>query len=131
VAERLISIPVAPGELVDKITILEIKRERIEGEAKQENIRRELALLREQASFLPSPDNALQRLSEDLKRVNERIWDLEATIRDCERAGTFDERFVATARQIYRANDERAALKRAINLHLGSAIVEEKSYSGY
>jgi chromosome segregation ATPase len=131
VAELLISIPVAAGDLVDKITILEIKAERTEEEAKQENIRRELALLHEQGRVLPSPDDELERLRGELKRVNERIWDLENTIRDCERAGVFDERFVETARQIYRANDERAALKRAINIHLGSAIVEEKSYSGY
>ncbi len=130
-AENLIRIPVAPGELIDKITILEIKAERISDFDKLENIRRELEILKyEQDQNLPLT-TVITDLTSKLKDVNERIWDLEDTIRDCERSKDFGEVFLDTARMIYRTNDERAALKKEINLHLGSQIVEEKSYSAY
>lgn len=128
---HLIFVPIAPGELVDKITILEIKRERIADPAKLDNIRRELELLRgEQSRHLPA-DASMSAFEGRLKEVNGRIWDLEDAIRECERNQAFGELFLATARAIYRTNDERAAIKREINLYLGSKIVEEKSYSAY
>lgn len=128
---ELILIPIAPGELIDKITILEIKSERITDADKLENVRRELEmLLAKQTSHLP-PDERTQDMAERLKEVNGRIWDLEDLIRDCERGEDFGELFLDTARKIYRTNDERAAIKKEINLYLGSAIVEEKSYAAY
>ena len=128
---RLISIPVAPGELVDKISILEIKSERIKDPAKLENIHRELELLTGTAKEHLPEDGTLTELSTALKAVNGQIWDLEDVIRDCERRNDFGELFLKTARMIYRTNDRRAALKRKINLHLGASIIEEKSYSEY
>lgn len=131
VTSQLIHVPIAPGELVDKITILDIKLERIVDTAKLENIRRELDLLRDvQRRHLPS-DAAMADFERRLREVNGRIWTLEDTIRECERSKSFDELFLETARAIYRTNDERAAVKREINLYLGSQIVEEKSYAAY
>jgi len=116
--------------LIDKITILEIKLERIADADKRANVRREADLLRAaRADLLPmSPE--LTTLTNGLKAVNERIWEIEDGVRACESAGEFGDRFVALARSVYTANDERAALKRQINDLLGSTIVEEKSYAG-
>ena len=124
-------VPVAPGELIDKITILEIKAARIDDSAKNANVRRELDLLSEtRANNVPqSPD--LVRLTAALKAVNETLWDIEDDIRACEAAQDFGPRFIALARAVYQSNDQRAALKREINLLLGSGIVEEKSYKPY
>ncbi|MFD0987431.1 DUF6165 family protein [Methyloligella solikamskensis] len=130
-AMKLIVIPVAPGELADKISILEIKSERINDAAKLENIHRELELLAAAAQENMPDDPTLAQLCAELKAVNDRIWDLEDAIRDCERRGEFGEFFLATARKIYRTNDQRAAIKKQINLHLGASIIEEKSYSDY
>jgi hypothetical protein len=127
----LIYVPIAPGELIDKITILEIKSERITDPAKLANIRRELELLREDQRRHIVSDAAMADYERRLKDVNGRIWDLEDTIRECERTQAFDKLFLDTARAIYRTNDERAAVKREINLYLGSHIVEEKSYAKY
>lgn len=129
--EQFIQVPLAPGELVDKITILEIKTERIEDPAKLSNVRRELEILRavHEQHQVGTPETI--RLGISLKKVNECLWDLEDQIRDYERNDDFEAGFIEVARKIYRTNDERAALKRAINLHLGSAIVEEKSYTEY
>ena len=126
-----INVPVAPGELIDKITILEIKRARIAEPAKLANVRRELALLevaRDQAVVASEPLAALTR---DLKAVNQKLWQIEDDIRACEAARDFGEAFVALARAVYRSNDSRAAIKRRINELLGSAILEEKSYKSY
>ncbi len=124
-------VPVAPGELIDKITILEIKAARIDDSAKNANVRRELDLLSgTRANAVPeSPD--LARLTAALKAVNETLWDIEDDIRACEAAQDFGPRFIALARAVYQTNDQRAALKREINLLLGSEIVEEKSYQPY
>src|SRR5207248_8797583 len=123
-------MPVSAGELIDKITILEIKLERIADAAKRANVRRELDLLRSaRADSLPSSPE-LAALMTELRAVNERLWDIENAVRACEAAGDFGGGFVALARSVYSANDERAALKRRINEMLGSAIVEEKSYGG-
>jgi hypothetical protein len=132
VTQPLIRIPVAPGELIDKITILQIKAGRVGDETKLKNIQFELeALLKQKAAHLPSSDSILGRLEARLKAVNELIWDLEDAIRDCERSNDFGDHFLNTARSIYHTNDKRAELKKEINLHLGSLLVEEKSYSPY
>jgi len=121
-------VPVSAGELIDKITILEIKLERIADAAKRANVSRELELLRSaRAELLPSSPE-LTAVTTRLRAVNERLWDVENGVRACEAAGDFGDRFVALARSVYVANDERAALKRRINDLVGSTIVEEKSY---
>jgi hypothetical protein len=130
-SDPMIQVPLAPGELVDKITILEIKTERIEDQAKLANVGRELEILREVHDRHGVGVDETIRLGKELKRVNEALWDLEDQIRDFERADDFGSGFIDVARKIYRTTDERAALKRAINLHLGSKIVEEKSYAAY
>ncbi|CFX56235.1 conserved protein of unknown function [Candidatus Filomicrobium marinum] len=128
---NVILIPVAPGELIDKITILKIKSERISDSDKLTNVRRELEILRaEQHRHIPNLPQVME-MQTRLENVNGRIWNLEDTIRDCERNKDFGELFLETARAIYRTNDERAAIKKEINLHLGSQIVEEKSYANY
>ncbi|HKI35792.1 MAG TPA: DUF6165 family protein [Gemmataceae bacterium] len=124
-------VEVAPGELLDKITILEIKNERITDEAKLRNIRQELAELaavRQEA--LPS-SRELTELAGRLKAVNERLWEIEDAIRRCEQGQDFGPRFIELARSVYHENDRRAALKRAVNEVLHSRLFEEKSYPGY
>lgn len=125
-----ILVPTAAGELVDKITILEIKFERIADAAKRANVARELEALTRIAATLPWTGE-LKDLKARLKSVNEAIWEIEDKVREAERAKRFDAAFVALARSVYQTNDKRAALKRDINLKLGSAIVEEKSYAPY
>jgi hypothetical protein len=131
VAAAEISVPVSPGELIDKITILQIKAERIGEAAKIANVRRELAALAQSwaGSAYAQADVAAEQAA--LRAVNERLWVIEDEIRDRERAAAFDAEFIRLARAVYFANDERAALKRRINLKLGSTLVEEKSYSSY
>lgn len=126
-----VTIEVSPGELIDKITILEIKTQRIADEDKRANVRRELEILdRCRRQTLPgSPD--LDALTLSLKEVNQQLWEIEDAIRDCERENDFGERFIELARSVYQTNDRRALLKREINVLLGSRIVEEKSYSPY
>lgn len=126
-----IVVPVSPGELLDKITILRIKSERIADAGKRANVVHELDLLSETADDTLPPSGSLDRLVDELKSVNEALWDIEDAIRDCERAADFGPRFVELARSVYVTNDRRAALKRQINELLGSAIVEEKSYNAY
>jgi hypothetical protein len=122
--------PVSAGELVDKITILRVKAERIDP-AKVDNVRKELALLEAVAAReLPATDE-LERLSAELTAINAALWDIEDGKRDCERRGDFGSDFVRLARAVYIENDRRAAVKRAINLAVGSEIVEEKSYRPY
>jgi len=124
-------IEVAPGELIDKITILRIKDERIADAAKRANVREELKTLTKARTAALPDDPELDRLEADLKAVNEALWEIEDDIRDCERAGDFGPSFIALARAVYQANDRRAALKREINLRLGSRLIEEKSYKPY
>ena len=126
-----VTIEIAPGELIDKITILEIKSERIADPAKLANVRVELeTLTARRSAALPTSDE-LDGLGAELKVVNERLWVIEDEIRDCERASDFGPRFVELARAVYRTNDIRADLKRQINTLLGSRLVEEKSYQPY
>jgi hypothetical protein len=126
-----ILIPVAPGELLDKITILRIKAAKIADADKWANVESELAMLEKiQASDIPA-SQVLSRLEADLRAVNEALWEIEDSIRDHERAQDFSPDFVKLARDVYHQNDRRAALKREINVLLGSDIVEEKSYASY
>lgn len=124
-----IAVEVGAGELIDKITILEIKAERITDTAKLENIRRELEHLQAAREALPRTPE-WDGLADQLRTINAAIWDVEDEIRDCERRGDFGERFVELARAVYRTNDRRAAVKREINLLARSGIIEEKSYEG-
>jgi hypothetical protein len=126
---KAIETPIAIGELIDKITILEIKVERFTDPTKTKNVRTEFALLSERRDREITPSAALKALATELKAVNERLWELEDEIRDYERRGDFGPDFVRVARQIYKANDKRAALKRRISLEFDSEIVEEKSYN--
>jgi hypothetical protein len=126
-----ILVPISPGELLDKITILRIKAARIRDSAKLANVRAELEWLervwRDSGAAIPTiaADEA------ELQRVNSALWDIEDRIRDKERAGAFDAEFIELARAVYVTNDERAAAKKRINTALGSRIVEEKSYAEY
>ena len=126
-----IKVPISPGELIDKITILEIKSARMTDAAKLANVRTELALL--EATWRESPYAGSDIASEwaSLRDINQKLWDIEDDIRDKERHRTFDEGFIELARAVYVTNDERAAVKRRINTRLGSTIVEEKSYAKY
>lgn len=126
-----ISVPVSFGELLDKIAILEIKSERIRDEAKLVNIRRELDALRATWAAHPASRVDIAAQLGALKAVNERLWVIEDDIRIKEKAQAFDEEFIRLARAVYFENDERAKVKKDINLALGSTYVEEKSYEDY
>lgn len=126
-----ITVEISPGELLDKISILEIKSERIGDAEKLANIRYELKSLQDTVPDRFAANPAMTRLMRDLKTVNEELWDIEDDIRDCESRKDFGETFVQLARSVYRTNDRRAAIKREINTLCGSAIVEEKSYTQY
>lgn len=129
--QRTIQVPISPGELIDKITILEIKHARIADEAKRANVVRELVLLRAARDAAVRRSDALDRLAEELHSINAKLWDIEDAIRRHERSGEFGRGFIALARAVYQTNDRRAVLKRQINDLLGAAIVEEKSYAAY
>jgi len=126
-----ILIEVSPGELIDKITILEIKAERMSDAAQLANVRHELGLLRAARGARLADSAALDALEGELKSVNETLWQVEDDIRACEAAGDFGPRFIELARSVYRTNDRRAAIKREIGALVGSRIVEEKSYRDY
>ena len=123
-------VPVSWGELLDKITILEIKRDRIADPEKVANVGRELAALRSVADRTERPPAASDLVAQ-LRVVNEQLWDIEDSIRDCERRQDFSADFVELARAVYHTNDRRAEIKRDLNLMLGSELVEEKSYAEY
>lgn len=123
--------PISAGELIDKITILRVKAERIGDVAKEANVRKELALLEATASEHLPASTEIDRLTAELTAVNAALWDIEDGKRDCERRQDFGPDFVALARRVYIDNDQRAAIKRAINAAAGSEIVEEKSYKPY
>jgi tetratricopeptide (TPR) repeat protein len=126
---RMILTPCSLGELIDKITILRIKAERIHEEEKLANVGRELALLERLMGEDGSVGSSIDLMSDRLAAVNARLWDIEDAIRTCEREGDFGPRFVALARSVYYENDTRAALKRVINTLASSALIEEKSYA--
>lgn len=125
---RMIVAPCSIGELIDKITILRIKARRIIHPDKLRNVRRELAALEELAADAGLVGPKFETMIEQLAVVNARLWDIEDMIRIREREGDFGSEFIALARSVYANNDERAALKRAINRMFDSALVEEKSY---
>ena len=126
-----ILVPMSPGEVLDKITILEIKSERIQDEEKLVNVRRELAMLKETWAQSVNEDKTIRQLHVQLKEINEALWDIEDAIRDEERSKNFTERFIELARNVYFTNDRRSRVKKELNLHLGSEIIEEKSYQAY
>jgi len=126
-----IRVPISPGELLDKITILRIKSTRMSDPEKLANVRMELQVLEETWRGSPYAKPGIEADVNALLEVNERLWVIEDDIRDKERAQAFDAEFIRLARAVYFENDERAAIKRRINLQLGSGIVEEKSYAEY
>lgn len=128
---RAILAPVSPAELLDKITILEIKSERMADPAQRANVRHELRVLEQVWEEVAASDERTRRLRADLKAINERLWEIEDAIRAKEAQRQFDDEFVELARSVYRSNDRRAALKRELNAHLGSEFREEKSYQDY
>jgi hypothetical protein len=126
-----IRVPISPGELLDKITILRIKSKRMSDPKKVANVRLELEALEETWGGSAYAKIDIAADVNALFSVNERLWVIEDDIRDKERAQAFDAEFVRLARAVYFENDERAAIKRRINSALGSRIVEEKSYAEY
>ena len=126
-----ILIPASAGELIDKITILEIKLKNIVDPVKNRNVSIELEALSKCFEENIIQSNEIEELKTNLKQVNSALWNIEDDIRQCEQAGEFGEQFVELARSVYRQNDKRAALKKEINILLGSSIIEEKSYADY
>ena len=126
-----VSVEVSPGELIDKITILEIKLERITDEDKLKNVKLEWETLTRARDEAIEATPELEKLSAELKESNERLWEIEDDIRDCERDKDFGDKFVELARGVYVNNDQRSRLKREINELLGSRLIEEKSYAAY
>lgn len=126
-----ILVPISPGELLDKITILRIKSARMRDAAKVANVRLELELLEKTWRESGCDTAEVAPDEQALQAINERLWDIEDHIRDQEKARAFGEKFIELARSVYIENDERAAIKKRVNLKLGSRIVEEKSYQQY
>ena len=126
-----ILVEISPAELIDKLTILEIKLELIEDEGKRANVKREYSLLISAYQATIVETEPLRELTSTLKRINRELWDIEDNIRAEERAKSFGARFIELARSVYRTNDRRAAIKRQINAMLNSPIPEEKSYADY
>jgi hypothetical protein len=129
-----IMVPISPGELLDKITILRIKSARMRDATKLANVRRELAQLEQTwAAAVPAGPASAPLAGEEqaLEAINAKLWDIEDQIRDEELAQRFGPRFIELARSVYICNDERALIKKRINVALGSALVEEKSYQPY
>jgi hypothetical protein len=126
-----ILVPISPGELIDKITILQIKSARMTDTAKLANVRAELAAL--EKTWRESSHASIEINEEwaSLKRINEKLWVVEDDLREKERQKHFDQEFIELARAVYFTNDERAAIKRQINVKLGSKLIEEKSYAKY
>ena len=126
-----ILVEISPAELIDKLTILEIKLELIKDAGKLSNVRREHSALISAYQAAIVENEQLRELTSTLKRINRELWDIEDNIRAEERAKSFGARFIELARSVYRTNDRRAAIKRQINTLLNSQIPEEKSYADY
>ena len=126
-----VSIELSPGELIDKITILEIKLERMDDAEKLKNVKSEWEMLTAARDGDVKPSLKLERLTAELKEVNQRLWDIEDDIRECEREKDFGDKFIELARGVYLNNDRRSRVKRRINELLGSSLIEEKSYAAY
>jgi hypothetical protein len=127
----LLTVQTSPGEFLDKLTILEIKAERITDPAKLANVRRELKLLRAAWTASPLAKQDVSTAVAELKSLNQTLWDIEDRLRAKEAEQRFDDEFVELARSVYRTNDRRAAIKRDLNLALGSDLIEEKSHTPY
>lgn len=127
----LLNVQTAPGEFLDRLTILEIKAERITDPAKLANVCRERDLMRATWDASPLAARGFPAAVAELRSVNEALWDIEDRIRALEAARRFDAEFIELARSVYRTNDRRAAIKRELNVALGSDLVEEKSYTEY
>lgn len=123
--------PISCGELLDKLTILRIKKDRIDNEEKLKNINNELKQLTSIFDDQVEKSSELDRLIDELRAVNEQLWDIEDEIRACEKDKDYGERFIELARSVYLTNDKRANLKYQINSVTGSELVEEKSYEEY
>jgi len=128
---KAVTVEIPSGELIDRITILEIKAQRVTDPEKLNNVEKELRTLTNTRDCFIQPSAELAELTSQLKAVNEALWEIEDGIRDCERAKDFGPRFVELARSVYRNNDRRAELKRKISILLGSNLIEEKSYKPY
>jgi hypothetical protein len=126
-----IDVEVSLGEFLDKLTILEIKSERISDPAKLDNINKELSKLRETWSSSPYSNATIDDELDKLRDINKQLWDIEDEIRDKEAQQEFDDRFIQLARAVYFSNDKRSEIKRVLNTKLGSTLLEEKSYSDY
>ena len=126
-----INVPISPGELVDKITILEIKKEFIKNDNKIKNINHEYDLLMKIYTTQISETDGISELKNKLKEINLELWKIEDDIRDCEREKSFSDTFIELARSVYFTNDRRSKVKLEINLLLNSNLVEEKSYKDY
>jgi len=126
-----LQVPVSVGEVLDKITILQIKLAHISDSAKRANVQNELDALLPLVAGDAFTTNQMQGLVAELKAVNEALWDIEDDIREKEAAKSFDAEFIKLARAVYVTNDKRAAIKKQINLETGSALIEEKSYESY
>jgi len=129
--KKEVLVPLSPAELLDKITILRIKVARIQDAAKLANVKLELSLLEQTWKDCGAAAHDVALDERALENVNERLWDIEDRIREKEAHQTFDREFIDLARAVYICNDERAAIKKRINLQLGSSLVEEKSYKQY
>lgn len=126
-----ILVPTAPGELIDKLTILRLKEERISDIAKVANVRIEKEALMRTAKAQVPPSADLDELWETLYQINADLWVIEDDIRDCEKAKDFGDEFIRLARAVYVTNDRRADVKKQINVLLGSTLIEEKSYTDH
>lgn len=126
-----INTPVSPGEVLDKITILEIKSINISDSKKLKNVTYELEILLQTWDQHVEKSNKIDNLKQQLKKVNQDLWNIEDNIRIKESKKEFDDEFIQIARSVYVENDKRAAVKKAVNLLLGSELVEEKSYEDY
>jgi tRNA A37 threonylcarbamoyladenosine dehydratase len=129
----LIQAPISLGELIDKITILEIKTVNISDAAKLQNVTHELNILNKKISSLLDTvgQQKLAPLKQALKDINQALWIIEDDIRDCEYVKDFSDKFIQLARAVYVTNDQRAKIKKDINLAFGSELIEEKSYKEY
>ena len=130
-ARSMPSVEVSWGELIDKITILEIKQQRLTSPEAVDNVRRELAALSRVVQELKPAASALDALKQKLRTINETLWDIEDQIRAKEATKSFDRQFIELARSVYFNNDERARIKRQINELMKSGLVEEKQYTAY
>ena len=126
-----IEVEVSAGEFLDKLTILEIKADRINNPEKLENITKELTILREIWTCSPLSNISINDELDELRIINEQLWEIEDDIREKEASQEFDDRFIQLARSVYFTNDKRADIKRILNNKLGSTLLEEKSYSDY